>query len=401
MSLQQWSKYYRIWINHSIFYSFSANISMVFHQAYAIRILNYGVDELGTLTFINLAFLALGNLLSPILLQRYRDKRVALWKIFTSTNIISWSLIGFSDIIPGRYTLYILVALAQFSGAAGNLAYSDTIADMIPKEESVRIFSRANTLFTSSALAALVLSVSLFGIMGPNLLSYRICYSVSFGAALISVAFLLMMRDPSRRNPSMLSFGDVLNRYQGVLNNVKIKSYIVFMSVFTFFVNVPGALWNYYIINIFRGSETWISLNNITSILGLSIGSYTISKFYHRVNPKNVFVISVIPISLVPLFFLISYTMEYQAVLNLFSGFSWSAFNLVAGIYNLYIAGEHERIYMLSMLGIVSNLAAATASKLGSFIASVNLIAMQSTFIVSFIGRLLMYIYGRRKLPSI
>ncbi|MEM2851902.1 MAG: permease, partial [Ignisphaera sp.] len=72
-----------------------------------------------------------------------------------------------------------------------------------------------------------------------------------------------------------------------------------------------------------------------------------------------------------------------------------------AGIYNLYIAGEHERIYMLSMLGIVSNLAAATASKLGSFIASVNLIAMQSTFIVSFIGRLLMYIYGRRKLPSI
>ncbi|MEM4628128.1 MAG: hypothetical protein QXX37_07590, partial [Ignisphaera sp.] len=69
MSLQQWSKYYRIWINHSIFYSFSANISMVFHQAYAIRILNYGVDELGTLTFITLAFLALGDLLSPILLH--------------------------------------------------------------------------------------------------------------------------------------------------------------------------------------------------------------------------------------------------------------------------------------------------------------------------------------------
>lgn len=401
MNLQQWSKYYRIWINHSIFYSFSANISMIFHQAYAIRILNYGVDELGTLTFINLAFLALGNLLSPILLYRYRDKRVTLWKIFTSINITSWSLTGFSDIIPGGYTLYILVALAQFSGAAGNLAYSDTIADMIPKEESVRIFSRANTLFTSSALAALVLSVSLFGIMGPNLLSYRICYSVSFGTALISVAFLLMMKDLSRRNPSILGFGDVLNGYQGVLNNARVKSYLVFMTAFTFFVNIPGALWNYYIINVFRGSETWISLNNITSILGLSIGNYTISKFYHRVNPKNVFVISVIPISLVPLFFLISYTMEYQAVLNLFSGFSWSAFNLVAGIYNLYIADEHERIYMLSVLGIASNLAAATSSKLGSFIASVNLIAMQSTFIVSFIGRLLMYIYGRRKLPSI
>ncbi|MCS7111458.1 MAG: permease [Ignisphaera sp.] len=401
MSSHQWNRYYRIWVNHSIFYSFSSNISMVFHQAYAIRILGYSVDELGTLTFINLAFFALGNLVSPALLYRYRDRRVTIWKIFTSINIISWSLTGFSDITLNKYVLYMLVAIAQLSGAVGNLAYSDTIADMIPKEESVRIFSRANTLFMSSALVALVTSVALFGVVGPSLLSYRICYTAAFITALISTALLLMMRDLTRRNPSALNLGALLKGYQNAMSSGKIKSYVMFMAIFTFSVNLPGALWNYYIINVFKGSETWISINTITSTLALSIGSYVLNRFYHRIEPKRILTISIIPISLFPLLFLAAHTMTYQALINLFSGFSWSAFNLIAGIYNLYIAEEKERIYMLSMLGIASNLAAATSSKLGALVASISFTAMQSIFVASFVGRLLMYMYGKRRLPSI
>ncbi len=374
---------------------------MVFNQAYAIRVLNYSVDELGTLTFINLAFLAAGNLLSPTLLHRYRDRRVSLWKIFASLNIVSWALTGFSDLVPGRYALYIFVAMAQLSGAIANLAYSDTIADMIPREESVKVFSRVSTLNTSSALIALTSSITLFSIMGPHLLSYRICYTASLITALASSTLLSMMKDLTRRSPIKLGVSDVLRGYQNIMNNGKIKNYIVFMIMFTFFVNLPAALWNYYIINIFNGSETWISMNTIAATLALSIGNYILSRVYHRIEPKTVLIISIIPISLFPLLFLISYTMEYQALLNMFSGFGWAAFNLIVGIYNLYIANVNERIYMLSILGVASNLAAAISSKLGSFIASINLLAMQSIFIASFIGRVLMYVYGKKRLPNI
>jgi MFS family permease len=401
MSSTQWSKYYRIWVNHSIFYSFSATISTIFYQAFAIRILGYDVNELGSLTFINLASLALGNLLSPVFLYRYRNRRVILWKIFASINITSWGLTGFSDIVPSRYALYLFIALAQFTGAVGNLAYSDTIADMIPKEVSIKIFSKVNTFLTSSALVALTSTTALFGVMGPNILSYRICYTISLITALISISFLLMMKDLTKRAPIKLTLNDIYKGYQNIFNNGRIKGYIIFMVMFTFFTNLPGALWNYYIINIFNGSETWISINNITSTLALALGNFVLSKLYHRIDPKKIFVSSTIPISLVPLLFLMAYTMTYQALLNLFSGFSWSAFNLVAGIYNLYIAGDRERIYMLSMLGISTNLAAATASKIGSSIASINLILMQIVFIASFVGRLSMYIYGKRKVPNI
>uniref|UniRef100_A0A7C5XHN6 Permease n=1 Tax=Ignisphaera aggregans TaxID=334771 RepID=A0A7C5XHN6_9CREN len=401
MNSIEWSKYYRVWVNHSIFYSFSATISTIFHQAYAIRILGYDVNELGSLTFINLAFLALGNLISPVFLYRYRSRRVVLWKIFTSINIASWSLTGFSDILPSRYILYLFVALAQFTGAVGNLAYSDTIADMVPKEESIKIFSKVNTFFTSSALVALTSTTALFGVMGPRILSYRICYTASLITALISISFLLMMRDLTRRESTKLTLNDIYKGYQNVFNNGRIRGYIIFMIAFTFFINLPGALWNYYIINVFNGSETWISINNITGTLALALGNFVLSKFYHRIDPKRIFISTTIPISLVPLLFLMANTMTYQALLNLYSGFSWSAFNLVAGIYNLYIAGGHERIYMLSMLGISANLAAATASKIGSSIASINLISMQIVFIASFIGRLSMYIYGKRRVPNI
>lgn len=401
MSSPSWTRYYRMWIGYLMSYSFSANISTIFIQAYAIRVLDYGVSELGTLTFVNLASLSLGNMLSPIILYRYRNRRVSLWKAFISISVTSWSLSGFSDLTPSRYSLYALVAIAQFSGAIGNLAYSDTISDAVPKEESVRVFGRANALSTLSALVALTSTVVLFGVMGPQTLSYRICYSLSLAVASVSAAFLLRMWDLRKRDPVRLSFGDVYEGYRRVLNDGRIRNYVLFMVYFTFCVNIPGALWNYYIINVFDGSETWISINNIASTLATSLGNYTLSRLYRRVDPSRVLKVAIIPISLVPLLFLTAYTMTYQALLNLFSGFSWSMFNLVVGIYNLYLASESKRIYMLSMLGVMTNVVAAAASKLGSSIASISLLAMQSTFIASFIGRVLMYVYSRKRLPTL
>ncbi|MEM4909890.1 MAG: permease, partial [Ignisphaera sp.] len=84
-----WIKYYWIWVIHSIFYSFAFTFSTAFYQAYAIRVLGYSVDELGNITFLNLAAISLGSFVSPILVNRYRHRRVVLWKVFTSLNIIS------------------------------------------------------------------------------------------------------------------------------------------------------------------------------------------------------------------------------------------------------------------------------------------------------------------------
>ncbi len=389
------------WIFHSVFYNFSVIIASVFYQAYAIRILNYGVDELGTLTFINIAMIALGNFVGLPLLYKYRNMRVLIWKSCASINLVSWSLTGFVDILKIRSLIYILIALAQFSGAIGGLAYSDTIADIIPKEKSLSVFSRVNTYVTTSSFIALTTSTLIFWLLGPNIFSYRICYIMALASAAISIIFVSILWEKNARSSMRQRVGDIIANYSRIINDNGMRGYIIFMLILTIFTNIPAAIWNYYILRVFNGSETWVSINNISSTLATVLGNYIFSRVYHRLKPKSVLIYSVIPISFIPIFFLISSTIVYQALLNLYSGFSWAAFNLVAGIYNLYLPKESDRIYLLSLLGIVNNMAAASSSKLGAYIASINMLLMQLVFIISGLGRLLALIYGMKKLPSL
>ncbi|MEM3980994.1 MAG: permease, partial [Ignisphaera sp.] len=77
-----------------------------------------------------------------------------------------------------------------------------------------------------------------------------------------------------------------------------------------------------------------------------------------------------------------------------------AGFNLMTNIYNLYLVGEN-RVYLVSMLGVLNNLGASIASRIGSAIASLGLIAMQLVFILSWLGRFTTYFYMRKKLPNV
>ncbi|MEM4891212.1 MAG: permease, partial [Nitrososphaerota archaeon] len=257
-----------------------------------------------------------------------------------------------------------------------------------------------NTYTTLSSLVSLSISVSIFVGLGSSIVSYRICYSITIVSAIISAAFLWKMKDLVQKKNEMTSVKYVIKVYRDIVRKDVARGYIVFISLFTFFANMPAALWNYYIIKVFNGTELWISVNNIMNLVAGTLGNYLLSKVSHRLNPKKTIVYSIIPISFVPTIFLFSSTLSAQAVMNLYSGLSWTGFNLIVNIYNLYLAGE-KRVYMIALLGVLNNLAASIASRLGSAIASINLLAMQMVFVMSTIGRLSMYFYARKNLPNI
>jgi len=395
---KEWIKYYNIWVIHSILYSFSTTISITYYQAYAIKILGFDVNRLGNLTLLNLLMISLGNMLGSFIVNRYRSQRVLIWKTCATVNLIFWALTGFSDAI-NKNIIYLFVSVAQFSGAVGGLAYVDTIGDIIPVQESVKVFGRVNFYTLTSSVLALVISLALFNSI-EMFYAYRVVYITSFTTAIASASALFLMRDLNRRENKTIDLFTLFEEFKALLNHKAIKSYILFMSLFTFFVNIPGALWNFYIIKIFNGNENWISLNTIASTLANAVGNYILVKISHRISRRNTMVYSIVPISLVPALFLVSSTMESQILLNIFSGASWSAFNLVTGIYNIYLGGE-KRIYMVSLLGVLTNIFAGIATRLGATVASLNILLMNAVFIASFVGRLIMFFYARRNIEDI
>lgn len=395
----EWHKYVNIWTIHSIFYSFTFTLSTTLYQAYAIRILGYNVDDLGNIVFAGFAAIALGNISAVLLLNRYRHRRIFLWKIFTSISIISWALIGFLD-IASQYLLIVLLVIAQATGAIGGLAYSDFIADFIPMEKSIKIFSRINIFTLIASLISLIASLVIFISFGISVIGYRLCYLLALFSSICSSIFLWMMKDIVLRQNQKLLVREISRKYMYIFMNNKCKGYIIVNMIFTFSVNLPAALWNYCIIRIFNGSELWISINTITNTLANALGNYILNKISYRLNPKKTMEYSILLISFIPLIFMISPTLEKQIILNMYSGLSWAGFNLMVNIYNLYLTRE-DRMYLVSTIGILTNLGASLASRTGSAIASIGLTAIRLIFIISTIGRITSYIYAKKNLSNI
>ncbi|MEM0026889.1 MAG: MFS transporter [Ignisphaera sp.] len=395
---RKWIKFYKIWVIHSIFYSFSTTISITYYQPYAIKTLGFNANRLGNITLLNLLMVSLGNVLGSYIVNKFRAGRVTVWKIFTSANLLFWALAGFSDVINGNL-IYLFVSLAQLAGAVGGLAYVDTIGDMIPMQEAVKIFGRVNFYTLASSVLALAISLAIFNFSDIRY-AYRMVYITALITAIVSATVLCLMKDLNKRENKNLSIFVLFKEFEELLNSDAIKGYIVFMSIFTFFVNLPNALWNFYIIKVFKGNENWISLNTISSTLANALGNYVLGKISHRISRKRIMMFSIIPISLVPALFLMSSTMEKQIALNVFSGFSWSAFNLITGIYNIYLGKEH-RIFMVSLLGILTNIFAGIASKIGASVASISFVMMNTVFVLSFLGRLVTYFYARKNIVEL
>lgn len=177
------------------------------------------------------------------------------------------------------YAIYIFVFIAQFGGAIGGLAYSDTIADVIPMSRAVEVFGKVNAYTLSSSVAGLSIATAIFLFLNVRE-AYRVIYVISLITAVISAGVLYLVTDLVRRESIKLSLKQFYKKASGVISNAAVKHYTMFVSLFTFFVNIPGALWNYYIIKVFGGTEMWISLNTISSSLANAIGNYVFWKSF-------------------------------------------------------------------------------------------------------------------------
>lgn len=391
----------RRWTLHSFFYSLAITASTTFYQAYAIRILKYNVDEVGSLTFVNISAIALGNFIGLLLVYRFRGKRVILWKVFALINLLMWSTSGFADLTKVKWSFPFFIGVAQLAGSIGSLAYSDTIADMVLREKSIGVFSKVNVFTTTATLIGLTAGVTIFSVISDVVLAYRIYYTLSFISSLISIAFLLSLWTVTESPSLNVTPKLVASKFKEITRQEDVKHYMLYMLILTFSVNLPSALWNYYLIKVFKGDESWISINSISSTLTSMLGYYIISKLHEKLEPKKVVVASTAFISVLPTMFLFAPSLPQQILFNAYSGFTWAFLNNMINIYNLYLANNDNRIYFLAMLGILNNLTASTATKIGSSIASIGVEYMRAVFIASSLGRLASMFYALKKLDNV
>jgi MFS family permease len=109
-----------------------------------------------------------------------------------------------------------LCFIAQFGGAIGGLAYSDTIADVIPRSRAVEVFGRVNAYTLSSSVAGLSIATAIFLFLNVRE-AYRVIYVISLITAAISAGILYLVTDLVRRESIKLSLKQFYKKPQASL----------------------------------------------------------------------------------------------------------------------------------------------------------------------------------------
>jgi hypothetical protein len=395
----------KLWRAEAATYQFSASISTTLAQAYAIRVLHFDVELLGLLVFLQIGSVSLGYLVGSLLVATLRRRRILLWKVPGALNRVLWATVGFSHLLPERVRVgYLLasVATAQFAGSVAGIAAGDVGADLVSRERAVRFYSSLNSLALLANCLGLATATALFYVVPVRSAAeaYTVAYGVALASSITSTALLAMLED---LNPPSSSTGvtEALREFARVSRDPDCSSYVGLVTLFTAVVNLPGALWNYYLLTVFGGSESWITLKAVTANLSQAIGYRVWGGVLRRVGTRGGLYVGIALTSPIPTAFILAPTLWSQLAVEAYSGFVWAAYNLANNIYTLYLPRRESRVYFIALLNLASNAVASVTSRLGASIASLGLQPMNAVFIASTVGRVVSSVVARARAPRL
>lgn len=360
-------------------YNFSVNLSSGLANAFALRVLNLDILDIGILTSTRIFTYALSQLPGVFFASYIKRNRKLLWSIGGALNRIGLSMSILSVLLPYPYNfeyLLGLTTLTQFAGGIAGVAAGDLLGDLVSLEEAAGFWARINKL-NYVAIASSMLTGTLVFLTIRNLLeAYTVVYLASLVAAVFSTAMLLSIRDPGHRNdgngiaPSLNNSRSKNSRVPSISNSA--SKYLALQLVFSYSVNIPAPFWDYLVLNVLGGNEVVILFKNMT---GLMVKFFTIDFWKKRLNlrgSRRTMSLGMATTSLVPVAYITVPNSWMTVLAEAYSGFAWSSLDLTGALYTFYITPSEERPVFISLLNLSSNLIASAASFTGSVIAGLT-----------------------------
>ncbi|MEM4528184.1 MAG: hypothetical protein QXS23_03225 [Desulfurococcaceae archaeon] len=364
----------RLWYMESSLYNYSINISIGIVNALVIKILGYGVVELGLLTFLRLLAMALSQFPAVYLTMFHRDKRKWVWFILGSVNRVGWALMIISIFLPrGIDLVYIftLTFIAQFTGGIAGVAASDTIGDLIQPSMSTVVFARVNQFNYMATAMSYVTTVLVFISPFDSVTRYIIAYMVALSAAMASAIILYFIPDPEiTDSPRVMGVrnGDVV-LFKDIIAEKRLRNYLTVISMFNFAVNIPAAFWDYIVLNVTNGMEVFIVLKNIVNLGIKFTGMKWWQRYVMKIGVKKAFVRGLAFTSLIPIAYIEVISPIEIIGIEVYSGFTWIPVDLGSMIYNIYLPPSSARPVYVSTINLATNLVSSIASYVGTSIA--------------------------------
>jgi hypothetical protein len=353
-------------------YNLSTAISSNLVNVMAIRLMGFGVLELSILTISRTLFVTLGSIVALPLIYRFREHRLKLWLVFGGLNRIGWALSIFTVLLPhplNSVALVALVSAVQVSGAVAGIASTDTLADMIKPSTASRFLSVVSSINNIVALLALISTFIVFNIASVDT-AYWILYIIALASAIISTVALALLKEVKvvRGDESSLTNPlDLVLKYKSVaLETPTAKSYLTVTSAFHLAVNIPASFWDYYIMVVIGGNESWVTVKNIAMLSSKAIALRIWAPLVDSMGAKRSLSISMAAVSPIPLLYYNATSVFELMGVSIFSSVAWAPWDVATALYIYYLVPEDRRPAFTSLQNVSSNIVATLGSAMGS-----------------------------------
>lgn len=325
------------------------------------------------------------NLFSQILWGSLADMTKRK-KLMIVAGGIFWAILW----IPVAFTkdpivLIALISLQAFLSAISVPAWTVALMRSIPAYQRGSVSGKFNSIGAlGSFVGTLVGGYIVFTLGFVPFLFYITCF---FG--LLSMLPFFFVKLPTMPTYSS-SFSSAFKKtfdIQAVIKEKKLMSLIKTITFLNFAVSLAGPFFSVYVIQKLGGSSLDVAIIAAIGALAGSLFFSTWGKLVDYLGRKTVMLGCIIPITLIPLVYVISNNVYWIYLYTVVANMSWAGFNLAAFAYLTDVVPSERGSYYISMYNFLTGLSTAVAPFIGGIIAdmtSITFVFLLSTMIRAF-----------------
>lgn len=374
-----------------LFASASDKIILTYLSIYLLS-LGASRQQVGLLSSLSNLVAALLLLPAAMLVER-TGKRKEITLFASGGGRLALLLLALLPLLLGQSKgmIWVTLGLALLREAANNIGYPGWIAltgDIVPLAGRGRYFGTRNFMMgLSGIITALLIGQVITWIGEP--LGYQVSFFLAVALGLVSMAFFSRIKDPIHTESDEET---VQNNVREILSSLKGESpfimYCIFTALWNFSINIAGPFFSLYMVDTLHFTAAMIGVITVSNAISNLIVQRRIGSLADRWGNRNLTIVFVLLIPIVPLIWGSWVRTSWQAIaIEILSGVAWGAYNLVSFNTLLTMTPEKQRTRFSAFYQIVVTLSLGLGAALGSFL--IPLINFKGLTMVSAAGRLL------------
>ena len=372
-----------------LFAAASGNIILTYLTVYLLA-LGASSQQIGLLSSLSNLAAALLLLPAAMLVERTGErKRITLWASGGSRLMLLPMAILPMLLKPTSSLIWVILGIALLRETLNNFAYPGWVAltgDIIPLEGRGRYFGTRNFIMGVSGILTALIVGNVITLIGSPL-GYEVAFLLSALLGLVSLSFFSRLKDHNQEDGTVRTEQSSLLQ---ILQSVKGQKAFIFFCIFTAFwnfsLNIAGPFFSVYMVDTLKMTAATIGLITVANSVSNLLVQRRIGAFSDRWGNRNVAIITLLLIPVVPLVWGLWAKTAWQLILiESLSGALWGAYNLVSFNILLTKTPPEQRARFSALYQIVVTLSLAGGAAVGSFLYPV--IAFKGVTIISAIGR--------------